>query len=261
MHAPQRRHGVEGAMDPVLREVGRGATMRGDLRPTNGSPATIRRSRLGLPHRRQRRCRQQREKRQRLHRQMADQEVRAVGRPAEAERRLLAAQRERAFERYEDHGGEQHVQHEPVHADGQPEVRSVAERHVAAAGQRGHTGQGEPGQAEHLAAPQHQRGGAEQEPDADHRFEQRPAARAPDSARGPPPWSAAPGTKRRARRARQGRRRRRWRCRPSSRSRRCRGRRRRTRGGAALRAWRGWRTSIGVLDLRFLSPRALSSAG
>jgi len=111
VEAPQQRHLMEAAMNPVLRQV----RHQHDLEELKDERLVADRPLQGerLPEAGECRRWQQRHEGESLYREMAHHEIHAVGRPAGAKRRLLATMRERALERHEHQRKEQHVEEEP----------------------------------------------------------------------------------------------------------------------------------------------------
>jgi len=102
---------------------------------------------------------------------MAHREVHEVGRPARTEDRLPRQTRDDALEGDEDERQDEQVQQEPV----QPHRGRSAHRPDLggrAAEQRARGGEGDPGEAEDLAAPEDDAQRAETEADDEHHVDQ-----------------------------------------------------------------------------------------
>ena len=171
VEAPEPGHPVEGAVHPVLGEVGEHEDLEHLQRERLALDRPLQRRRL--PERRQRGRRQERQEGERLDRQVAHHEVGAVGGPAVAEGRLLRQPREGALEGHEDEGEQEQVQQEPVEPERERLVEPALDRHAAAAGEGGGERQADADEPQDLAPAQDEREGAEQEREPDGDLEQR----------------------------------------------------------------------------------------
>ena len=167
---PEPRHPVEGAVDPVLGEVGdehdlddlEHQRLRRDrvLEPRPGGPPEEQRGRQHREHDRQ------------LHHQVTHREVHQVGRPARPEDPLLGAARRDALERHEEQREDEQVQQEPVEPRRGRAVDRSLDLDAGASEQRAGGREGEAREAEDLAAPENDAQRAEAEADHQHRVDQ-----------------------------------------------------------------------------------------
>ena len=171
VEAPQPRHGVERAVDPVLREVGR-EHAGGELQHQRGLLD-------GLLQRRDREHRAEayrggeHQHADQLDQRVAHEEILGIGQPAGAERALLAAQREHALERHEQRRGGQRTEHEPVKPEIERGFARPADLDAPGAEREREARQRQPGDPERLAAAEQQRKARERERREDRQVDRR----------------------------------------------------------------------------------------
>ncbi len=135
MEFPEPRHAVKRAMDPVLHEVREqhdDHELNDERKPDHRGPHAGQgrdfKNRL---------CRQERQKRQHLHHQAADEVIKEVLAPFLAEDMLPVPAWENPFQRDEQKPGEEDVQDKEVHAEEQRHAAGHLRRGLRAANQRG----------------------------------------------------------------------------------------------------------------------------